>query len=75
MEILCFRCKGNWDLTHGGDGSKCLGRGNHQQRSEKLGLERFPCRLSLSLLVACGSGRAVGVSGTMLSSRALGGQE
>lgn len=51
MEILCFKCKGNWDLTHGGDGSKCLGRGNHQQRSEKLCLEKFLCRLSLSLVV------------------------
>lgn len=75
MEILCFKCKGNWDLTHGDDGSKCLGRGNHQQRSEKLCLEKFPCRLSLSLVVACGSGRAVCVSGKLLSSRALSGQK
>lgn len=75
MEILCFKCKGNWDLTHGGDGSKCLGRGNHQQRSEKLCLERFPCRLSLSVVVACGSGGAVCVSGKLLSSRAFSGQE
>lgn len=46
MEILHFKCKGNWDLSHGGDGSECPGRGEllaENWSGQKLCPEMFHC--------------------------------